>query len=120
MVSKSPLHCRVRLLQKKYNSVIKSVFGKQIAVAVPSKVLIPVGTRVVAIFHDMENYEKVMEKLDASNFYSGVIAEPPKSTNKYRLIITRNIFWMIFIFSNYFKNYSYASMMLTYQILGVL
>ncbi|KAL2725053.1 histone-lysine N-methyltransferase eggless-like [Vespula squamosa] len=87
VVSKSPLHCRVRLLQKKYNSVIKSVFGKQIAVAVPSKVLIPVGTRVVAVFHDMENYEKVAEKLDASNFYSGVIAEPPKSTNKYRYLV---------------------------------
>ncbi|KAK2580401.1 hypothetical protein KPH14_006152 [Odynerus spinipes] len=76
VVSKNPLHCRVRLIQRKHNSVVKSVFGKQIAVASPSQVLIPVGTRVVAIFHD-----------SSSNFYSGVIAEPPKSTNKFRYLV---------------------------------
>jgi histone-lysine N-methyltransferase SETDB1 len=44
------------------------------ASSAPSSVIIPVGTRVVAIFHDTYS----------SNYYSGVIAEPPKSTNKYR------------------------------------
>lgn len=79
---------------------MKSVSGKQIAVAVPSKVLIPVGTRVAAVFHDMDIGDKIVEKLDASNFYSGVIAEPPKSTNKYRLMIIGNIF--IFFFFLFF------------------
>ncbi|OAD54674.1 Histone-lysine N-methyltransferase eggless [Eufriesea mexicana] len=74
---RTPLHCRVKLLQKKYNSVIKSVSGKQIAAAVTSQVIIPVGTRVVAVFKDVSS----------SNFYSGVIAEPPKATNKYRYLI---------------------------------
>lgn len=73
---KTPLHCRVKLLQKKYNSVIKTVSGKQIAATIISQVIIPVGTRVVAIFKDV-----------SSNFYSGVIAEPPKATNKYRYIL---------------------------------
>lgn len=76
VVSKNPVHCRVRLLQKKYNAVIKSAFGKQLAVAAVSRVIIPVSTRVVAIFRDVSS----------SNFYSGVIAEPPKATNKYRYI----------------------------------
>lgn len=76
MVSKNPLHYRVKLLQKKYNSVFKSVFGKQVAAAIISPVIIPVATRVIAIFRDVSS----------SNFYSGVIAEPPKATNKYRYI----------------------------------
>lgn len=88
-------------MQKKYNSVMKSVSGKQIAVAVPSKVLIPVGTRVAAVFHDMDIGDNFVEKLDASNFYSGVIAEPPKSTNKYRLMIIRDIFILFFFFPFY-------------------
>ncbi|CAK9831696.1 Histone-lysine N-methyltransferase eggless [Anthophora retusa] len=77
VVSRSPFQCRVRLLQKKYNSVVKSVSGKQIAAAVISQVIISVGTRVVAVFKDVSS----------SNFYSGVIAEPPKATNKYRYLI---------------------------------
>ncbi|KOC60821.1 Histone-lysine N-methyltransferase eggless [Habropoda laboriosa] len=77
VVSRSPLQFRVKLLQKKYNSVVKSVSGKQIAAAITSQVIISVGTRVVAVFKDVSS----------SNFYSGVIAEPPKATNKYRYLI---------------------------------
>ncbi|XP_046146084.1 histone-lysine N-methyltransferase eggless [Osmia bicornis bicornis] len=77
VISRSPCQYRVKLLQKKYNSVIKSVVGRQIAVAAISSVLIPVGTRVVAIFQDVSS----------SNFYSGVIAEPPKAINKYRYLV---------------------------------
>lgn len=76
IVSKIPLHCRVKLLQKKYSAAVKSVPGKQVAPAVTSQVIIPVGTRVVAVFRDVTS----------SNYYSGVIAEPPKATNKYRYI----------------------------------
>jgi len=54
--------------------VIKTISGKQLAIAELSEVIIPVGTRVVAIFNDVSS----------SNYYSGIIAEPPKSTNKYR------------------------------------
>lgn len=74
IVSTNPWSIRVKLLQKKYNAVIKTVSGKQLAVAEQCQVMITVGTRVVAIFHD----------ITSSNYYSGIIAEPPKSTNKYR------------------------------------
>ncbi|EZA49535.1 hypothetical protein DMN91_006300 [Ooceraea biroi] len=77
VVSANPSNIRVRLLQKKYNTVIKTVSGKQLAMAETSKVRIPVGTRVVAIFHDVSS----------SNYYSGIIAEPPKYTNKYRYLV---------------------------------
>ncbi|XP_011866930.1 PREDICTED: histone-lysine N-methyltransferase SETDB1 [Vollenhovia emeryi] len=68
---------RVKLVQKKYNSAIKTICGKLVALTEVSKVIIPVGTRVVAIFRD-----------DVSNnYYSGIIAETPKSINKYRYLV---------------------------------
>lgn len=74
IISKCPFQCRVKLLPKKHNGAMKTVFGKQIAIATPSPVIIPVGTRVVAIFQDVFS----------TNYYSGVIAEPPKILNKSR------------------------------------
>lgn len=73
----NPWSVRVRLIQKRYNSAVKTVPGKLIAITEVSQVMIPVGTRVVAIFHD-----------DVSNnYYSGIIAETPKSINKYRYLV---------------------------------
>ncbi|XP_014205106.1 histone-lysine N-methyltransferase eggless [Copidosoma floridanum] len=77
IVSKSPMNYSVKLLQKKYAGKVKTLPGKQLASSTPSEVIIPVGTRVVAIFQDTY----------CSNYYSGVIAEPPKSTNKYRYLV---------------------------------
>ncbi|KAL6259594.1 hypothetical protein P5V15_009511 [Pogonomyrmex californicus] len=77
IVSSNPWAVRVKLIQKKYNAAIKTLSGKLIALAEQSKVLIPVGTRVVAIFHDVTS----------SNYYSGIIAETPKSINKYRYLV---------------------------------
>ncbi|XP_046617566.1 histone-lysine N-methyltransferase eggless isoform X1 [Neodiprion virginianus] len=75
--SRSPSQYRVKILTKKNNSVVRTVMGTQLALAIPSSVLIPVGTRIVAIFKDV----------NACGYYSGVIAEPPKSTNKYRYLV---------------------------------
>lgn len=74
IISSNPWTYRVKLLQKKYNAAVKTIFGKQVALAELCQVMIPVGTRVVALFHD----------ITSNNYYSGIIAEPPKSTNKYR------------------------------------
>lgn len=74
VASRNPWSVRVRLLHKKGFSVFRNVIGRQMAVAQTCKVIIPVGTRVVAIFNDVFT----------SNYYSGIIAETPKSTNKYR------------------------------------
>jgi len=57
---------------------LKQVTGKQMAYTSPSPVRLPVGTRVIAIFKD-NDWSK-------ESYYSGVIAEPPKSMNKYRSV----------------------------------
>lgn len=74
VVSRNPSQYKVKLQAKKNNQTLKLITGKQLAIAIPSSVIIPVATRVVALFHDV----------NSNSFYSGVIAEPPKSTNKYR------------------------------------
>lgn len=74
IIAKNPWLFRVKLMQKRFNGALKTVPGNLLALAEPSKVLIPVRSRVVAIFHDV----------NSSNYYSGIIAEPPKSTNKFR------------------------------------
>lgn len=77
VVNKNPTQYKVKLNAKKHNQAMKIVSGKQVAIAQQSNVIIPVSTRVVALFQDV----------NTNNFYSGVIAEPPKSTNKYRYLV---------------------------------
>lgn len=57
---------------------VKQVTGKQMAYVSPSPIRFPVGTRVIAIFQDNDWSKEC--------YYSGVIAEPPKSMNKYRSV----------------------------------
>ncbi|XP_012264079.2 histone-lysine N-methyltransferase SETDB1 [Athalia rosae] len=78
VVSRAPSQYRVKITSKKSQSVTRVVRGTQLALATPSPVLIPVGTRVVAIFTDISCQ---------GGYFSGVVAEPPKSTNKYRYLI---------------------------------
>lgn len=63
---------------KKYSDAYRSVFGKFLAYYHPASVRLPVGTRVIAIFKE-EN-----DKGKSDKFYAGVIAEIPKSINKFR------------------------------------
>ncbi|KDR11107.1 Histone-lysine N-methyltransferase eggless, partial [Zootermopsis nevadensis] len=58
---------------------VKQVSGKQMAYVSPSPVRFPVGTRVIAVFQDNDWSKEC--------YYSGVIAEPPKSMNKYRYLV---------------------------------
>ena len=74
VIAVSPIQCRVKVSGRKGNGALKTLIGKHMAIAVPCSVVIPVATRVVAVFLDA----------NSSDYYSGVIAEPPKSTNKYR------------------------------------
>lgn len=68
---------RVKLLPKKFNNQMKDVFGKQLAVCIPSTAKIPVATRVAALYKEVKN----------SNYWSGVVAECPKPTNGQRYLI---------------------------------
>ncbi|XP_014476372.1 PREDICTED: histone-lysine N-methyltransferase SETDB1 isoform X2 [Dinoponera quadriceps] len=80
MITQNPWCARVKLLNVKTNKErpnMKTVYGKHVAIAQICKVIIPVGTRVIAIFNDATD----------SGFFSGIIAETPKSTNKYRYLV---------------------------------
>ncbi|XP_043284861.1 histone-lysine N-methyltransferase eggless [Venturia canescens] len=77
VVTRSPLQCRVKLFGRRNNGAVRTVIGKHMAIGVPCTVVIPVATRVVAVFLDA----------NSSDYYSGVIAEPPKSTNRYRYLV---------------------------------
>ncbi|CAH0395429.1 unnamed protein product [Bemisia tabaci] len=66
---------------KKYSDAYRSVFGKFLAYYHPASVRLPVGTRVIAIFKE-EN-----DKGKSDKFYAGVIAEIPKSINKFRYLV---------------------------------
>ncbi|KAG8251100.1 hypothetical protein J6590_087228 [Homalodisca vitripennis] len=71
---------RVRLENVKKTQA-RVVTGKYLAYHNPSRVQLKVGTRVIAIFREEEELPGTK-----SNYYVGVIAEPPKSTNKYRQV----------------------------------
>jgi hypothetical protein len=60
------------------SSNVKQVIAKQMAYTSPCPVRFPVGTRVIAIFQDNDWSKEC--------YYSGVVAEPPKSMNKYRSV----------------------------------
>ncbi|CAG5104386.1 Similar to egg: Histone-lysine N-methyltransferase eggless (Drosophila melanogaster) [Cotesia congregata] len=77
IVSRTPMTYRIKYASKKYSTQSKQVFGKQLAIFEPCSVMIPVATRVVALFSDHQSNE----------YYSGVIAEPPKATNKCRYLV---------------------------------
>lgn len=59
--------------------IVKTVAGRYLAYDKPASTLLCVGTRVIAIFKEEEELAS-----DRKNYYVGVIAEPAKSTNKYR------------------------------------
>lgn len=59
---------------------VKTVTGKYMAYPTPSRVRLPVGSRVIAIFKEEG------QASNKDNYYSGVLAEAPKSSNKFRYL----------------------------------
>lgn len=95
----------MKLVQKKYNAAVKTISGKLLATTELSKVMIPVGTRVIAIFHD-----------DISNhYYSGIIAETPKSINKYRSEFLKISLIDLFVRNNNGKLYHVRILQVMYR-----
>ena len=60
---------------------VKSLSPKHLAFPDPPTVRIPVGTRVIAIFEDPDTAHG-----STTDFYSGVVAEPPKAMNRFRYL----------------------------------
>ncbi len=61
---------------------IKSVPGRHLAYPNPAQVRLAVGTRVIAIFQEDDSNSQKQTR--GGSYYSGLIAEPPKSNNNYR------------------------------------
>jgi hypothetical protein len=59
---------------------VKQVSAKQVAYNMPCPFILPVGARILAKFRD----ELKTEPIGDGQFYAGIVAEPPKNTNKFR------------------------------------
>ncbi|KAK3912030.1 Histone-lysine N-methyltransferase eggless [Frankliniella fusca] len=64
---------------------IKSVPGKHLAYPNPAQVRLAVGTRVIAIFQEDDSNSQKQTR--GGSYYSGLIAEPPKSNNNFRYLV---------------------------------
>ena len=60
---------------------VKSLSLKHLAYPDPPTVRVPVGTRIIAIFEDPDTAHG-----STTDFYSGVVAEPPKGMNRFRYL----------------------------------
>ncbi|VVC45391.1 Post-SET domain,Methyl-CpG DNA binding,Pre-SET domain,SET domain,DNA-binding domain [Cinara cedri] len=67
-------------LHMKFSSDEKLLTTKEVAYFDPSPVRFPIGARVLAKYSETEN--QIL-----SNYYAGVIAEPPKLLNKFRYMV---------------------------------
>ena len=74
------------------NHVISKKLGsKFIAYFDPAPVKLQVGTRIIAVYMDPE------DRNGREDFYSGIIAEPPKAMNRYRYLGTISMITIITI-----------------------
>ena len=82
------------------NHVISKKLGsKFIAYFDPAPVKLQVGTRIIAVYMDPE------DRNGREDFYSGIIAEPPKAMNRYRYLGTISLkMLMVTIFINFVTN----------------
>lgn len=87
IISISPITYRVKYLPKKFNNQLRNCFGNEIAICTPATVIIPVSTRVVALFDDGKIKSEDKKNDEIGSYYSGIIAEYPKSTNKNRYLV---------------------------------
>lgn len=69
-------------MNTKDNYTKKFLGPKHIAYNLPCPFVLPVGTRVIARFAP-----EVRSPPNAGEYYAGIIAEPPKNTNKFRYLI---------------------------------
>lgn len=74
---------KMEILGSRKQYSIKTVSGRHMAYPNPAQVRLPVGTRVIAVFQDDESGNQNK----GGSYYSGLIAEPPKSNNRYRYLV---------------------------------
>ena len=73
---------------KSVSSYVKVLSLKQLAYDSPASVRLQVGTRIIGIYNDNQ-LRDTSEPWSLANgdFYSGIVAEPPKAMNKHRYLV---------------------------------
>ena len=66
------------------HSQFKVLLRRQVAYNYPHEHRLPVGARVIAVYRDVVDEKDVNQYLPPGDYYSGIIAEPPKIMNKFR------------------------------------
>ena len=73
----------------KCTSCVKTLCGKQLAYSYPASVRLQVGTRIIGIYNDNPKTDDASLPSPSSEgeYFSGIIAEPPKAMNKHRYLV---------------------------------
>ena len=70
------------------SSNIKTLTGKHLAYEFPASVRLQVGTRIIGIYNDNQQIEEQPQTSQpVGEYYSGIVAEPPKAMNKHRYLV---------------------------------
>ena len=69
------------------SSYFKTVSAKHSAYTYPASVRLLVGTRIIAVYNDHQHDDRHQSSPQGGEFYSGIIAEPPKAMNKHRYLV---------------------------------
>ncbi|KFM70573.1 Histone-lysine N-methyltransferase SETDB1-B, partial [Stegodyphus mimosarum] len=85
--TQEPIIYKVRF--DNYKTLGPKVFnGKNLAYMTPSEVSVPVGTRIIAVCNlEMDTLSARYTDEFKSHLYAGIVAEPPKVTNRGRYLI---------------------------------
>ena len=69
------------------SSYFKTVSAKYLAYNYPASVKLSVGTRIIAIYNENQIDDRSQSPQLPGEYYSGIIAEPPKAMNKHRYLV---------------------------------
>ena len=69
------------------SSYIKTLSGKHLAYEFPASVRLQVGTRIIGIYNDNQQIDEHQPSQPGGEYYSGIVAEPPKAMNKHRYLV---------------------------------
>lgn len=69
------------------SSQFKLLSAKFLAYSYAASVRLPVGIRIIAIYNDHQQNDRSESPQQGGEYYSGIIAEPPKAMNKHRYLV---------------------------------
>ena len=69
------------------SSYFKTLSAKHVAYDCAVSVRLQVGTRIIAIYNDHQQDDRSQSAQIGGEYYSGIVAEPPKAMNKHRYLV---------------------------------